>query len=327
MWIRKDRKLLMKYLIWIVYVFLISGLCLIVWPYLRIMLLSRRANKNILSLAGGRVKRRLKIMNGPVSRHVYHKLMLVFPNCREEYLLVFYLLSALSAVLAFMLTSRGASLGLASIFCSVMLFLPYGIILIRLRLIQVMASHEGDVMINELLSNYAMSYRNMHEAIERTAVSLEDNPTSQMLLMQLSARLQRTGDEEEIREIVGLFRESIATSWAKILSMNIVIALSLGLDVEPALRDLNKSISDAKKMGEYRRRQNNEAVWMLKYLAPASYLFTIILSVKYFDFTISKFISYQFDNPLGLGWFCIISVLYLLGIFLTVFLTKKRMDV
>lgn len=317
----------MNFLIWIAYISLILGMFLIVWPYFQTWMLSKKASYNVLSMKEGRIKRRLRIINDPISKHIEHKLRLLFPSYSEEYLLIFYLISGLFAVVGFLISGRGLPVSIAIMFCLLMALLPYGGLLVKLRLIQVVASFEGDVMINELLANYSMSYNNMGEAIEKTAVSLVDYPTSQRLLMQLSTKLQRTGDREEIKKIVGYFKESIATSWATVLSMNIVMAIVDGVDVEVALQDLNKSIVDAKKVVEYRRRQNNEAIWMLKYVAPLSYAFTVWISIRYFGFSISKFISYQFYNSVGVMWFCIIFTLYMVGIYVAVFLTKKRMDI
>lgn len=319
--------LIRKNLIWLAYFSLISGIFLMVWPYLRVLILSKRISHSIFYIKESRIKKKLRIINGPLSEHIEHKLKIVCPKYKDDYLLFFYLSSALCLVLGFLIIGRGVSLTVSIMFCLIMLMLPYGIVLVKLRLLQVSASLEGDVMVNELLANYSMSYNNMHEAIEKTGLALVDSPTSRRLLLQLSSRLQKTGDPEEIEKILGYFRESIATSWAYVLSMNIILSLTSGVNVETSLRDLNKSITDAKKIGEYRRRQNNESMWMLKYLAPSCYIFTVWISIKYFGFTPGKFISYQFHNSLGLKWFCIIVSLYMLSSFITVFLVKKRMDI
>ena len=66
---------------------------------------------------------------------------------------------------------------------------------------------------------------------------------------------------------------------------------------------------------------------MLKYLAPVSYLLTVLLACRFFDFTLAKYFKYQLGTALGLQWFVIMIVLYGASLLLSEFLSKEKMDI
>ena len=93
-------------------------------------------------------------------------------------------------------------------------------------------SAEGAVLLVELLDNYKMNFYNIREAIEVTALTIEDAPHTRKLMFDLSKGLNRAGDNVQIRKLLDNFRYSVGTSWASVLSDNIYLAVTSGMRIE-----------------------------------------------------------------------------------------------
>ena len=204
---------------------------------------------------------------------------------------------------------------------------PYGMLMARLYGRRVSRSREGDVLVQELLNNYKIHDFNMKEAIEVTSLELEKAPAARSLLLQLAKGLQKSVTKEEVEYHLSAFRYSIDTAWGSALSTNIFFAHLYGIRVDGALEDLLKSMIKSRKVVEHGKRENNEARLILKYLAPVSFLLTVAGACRYFDFTVGKFIRYQFGTALGMQWFLIMVMMYVAGLLLNVFLSREKMDI
>lgn len=204
---------------------------------------------------------------------------------------------------------------------------PYLVMRIRLNKKRIDSSREGDIMLRELLSSYKINNCNMKEAIEATAAALEDAPNSKRLLLDMARGFNRAYTEKEIRKVLFLFRYSLATSWGDALASTIYFSHVHGIRVSEALEDLLESLDRSRKVVEFSRRENNEATLMLKYLAPASYLLSVLCACRYFGFSLEKFVRYQFLTPLGLQWFTISVVLFACGIIVNGLLSREKMDI
>lgn len=213
---------------------------------------------------------------------------------------------------------------LTACFCA---SLPYFAMRIRLNKKRVGSSREGDVMLRELVSNYKINNCNMKEAIEATAAALEDAPHSRKLLYDMARGFNRAYTEEEIKQVLFLFRYSLDTAWGNALASSIYFSHVQGMKVDRALEDLLASLTRSRRVVEFASRENNEAVLMLRYLAPASYLLSVLCACRFFGFTFEKFLRYQFGTPLGLQWFTIAACLYAAGVMINSWLSREKMDI
>lgn len=204
--------------------------------------------------------------------------------------------------------------------------LPTIILLVRLQALRAASSKEGEILLTELLDNYKINYFNMQQAVEVTALSIEEAPNCKRLLFNLSKGLNRAAGSSEIKGFLQDFRFAIGTSWAGVLADNIYFALVSGVKVTAAMEDLIKTVSKAKEVEEYARRENNEATLILKYLAPGCYFLTVIGGIKYFGLTPREFFHYQFETEAGLGWFTACVLTYSIGMVAKKFLTKGKLD-
>ncbi len=238
----------------------------------------------------------------------------------------FGVISAVPAALAIVLLSGKIPVKLVLLVASVGLLIPYALLQIKLERLRNSASQEGEILLTELLENYKINFSNMQQAIEVTALTIEEAPVCKRILSNLSKGINLAGAAADMSRLVKEFRLSLNTSWGNILSGNIYFALTSGVDVTEAMNDLTVAISNARKIKEHGKRENNEANIIMKYMIPAVYLLTVFGGVKYFGLSFSQFIKYQFRTEAGLTWFIISLTIYVTGLLIKSFLSKNRLD-
>ena len=260
-------------------------------------------------------------------KHIYMLLQITFGAKHPDSVYMFAMISGLTAMVGWFLTIFILPTRTAVFIAFICLFIPYIYLRTRLQNHQVKLSHEGEVLVTELLNNYKISHYNIKEAIELTAISLHEAPLSKRTLYDLARNLNTAASKEEIKDAVDVFKYSIGTSWANILSSNIYFAQVDGTEITNSLQDLADAIIKARKAVEANKRENSEGNIMIKYLVPVIYAGTILGAVYFYDFTIEKFISYQILTPTGASWFVGIIGSYIAGIALSSFLTRSKMDI
>lgn len=240
---------------------------------------------------------------------------------------IFLAISILWAGGMFMLSFRQTSFLFALIAAAAGAVIPYLLLICRLRTRRIASSHEGEILITELLNNYKIHYFNMRQAIEITAMTMEEAPNSKRLLLNLAKGLNKAASEREVNLLLAEFRFEIGTTWAGILAEDIYLACSSGIKVTEALSDLAKSMRRARKLKEYTGRENSEAGLILKYFIPVGWLFTVIGGAYFFQLTAEQFFYYQFQTAVGMVWFLIWMLLYI-GAWLARFiLARRKLDI
>ncbi|MGF6375189.1 hypothetical protein M2140_000223 [Clostridiales Family XIII bacterium PM5-7] len=205
--------------------------------------------------------------------------------------------------------------------------LPYFYTITRLNRQRIARSREGDILVHELLNNYKIYDYNIGEAIDMTIATIEEAPHGRQVLMNLSRGLHSAMTKPEVEIVLDDFRYALDTTWGNILASSISFAHINGVRVDCALEDLAETMTKSRKVLEHGKRENNEARLMLTYLAPVSYLLSIVGACKYFGFTLQKFFVYQFSTPTGLSWFLIMVMIYIGGVLVNGFLASEKMDI
>ena len=205
--------------------------------------------------------------------------------------------------------------------------IPYLIIKGKVENKRIKVSREGDVIVQEILSNYRIHNANMKEAIEETALTIENAEIGKKVLMDLSKGLANASSEEEIDRALEFFRYSFNSAWGNILATNIFLAVSAGVNVESSLTDLSLTISKSRKVMEEAKRANYESGLILKYLFPLTYISAGFVSVRYFDIPFKKLLKYQFGTNTGMKWFLISLTLYIVSIAVMKVLSEEKMDI
>lgn len=254
-------------------------------------------------------------------------LQITFDSEKDDLALTFIIVSAGLGFLAFVLLAVLYSVKLGILGLIGFAALPFLLLKLKMQNFQVELSKEGEDLINNLLGNYLMSYQNIREAIEMTAIELDSAPRSKKLLISLARNLTKASTREEAESAIELFRFSFSTGWGEILANNIKFAYVDGVRITDALKDLSDAITKARKTYEENRRENNESKIMLKILCPILIIAIPFAAVFAFDMEFSKFMSYQFGNETGMMWAIIIIVGYAICSLITAVITRQKMDI
>jgi len=65
---------------------------------------------------------------------------------------------------------------------------------------------------------------------------------------------------------------------------------------------------------------------IIKYIAPATYVFSVLAMFYIFGFNFNKFIEYQFNNPLGLKFFLLVTFFIAINYIIYFLIRKPKND-
>lgn len=239
----------------------------------------------------------------------------------------FLFVSGMLGAGVFFIVLLAEDLGFSMICGTFAFFTPITMVSGKLRNMRVERSKEGNQLVSELLIYYRICDFNILEAIKATAQNIEDAPVTRVLLYNLAKGLQNSVTRDEVTRHLKIFRYSIDTTWCNILSANIFFAHMYGIKIDSALCDLAASIVKGQKILEHSMRENNEARLILRFLTPVTYVLSVAGACLFFGFTLKKYIRYQFFTALGLRWFLIMSMIYIISIIINSFVSKEKMDI
>lgn len=254
-------------------------------------------------------------------------LQVVFNTESEGIALTFLMVSGGLALLSLAIVGSLYSIKVGVIAFIGIGILPFLLVKLRMQNFQVELSKEGEDLISALLGNYLLNYQNIRVAIEETARELDGAPRSKRMLYNLARSLTRANTNDEAEYAIEKFRYSLSTSWGDILANNIRFAYVDGITITDALRDLSDGISKARKSYEQNKRENNESNIMIRIIFPLTVLAVPVGAIKLFDFTLAKFVEYQFGTEIGMMWALLLLVGYLICAIITSVLTHQKMDI
>lgn len=211
----------------------------------------------------------------------------------------------LIAILVFVaLFSNGRPFREAFIWAIISSLVPVALLYFRLYTLRIKVSYEGKELVNEVLNNYRIHHQNLPEAIDQSIRSFGNKqPHSKRMLMQLSIRLREARNDREIKEAVSQMVYTINSKWAILLASLFNIALIRGDDVTQGLMDISKDLAELEQVREKSRQLNIEGGLMLKILVPFLIVGSLYMLFTVFEFTVPKYLEYQFNNPIGFTTF------------------------
>ena len=245
---------------------------------------------------------------------------------KDRAVMAFFLLSGFLPLIMTLLLAGRVELWLQALASVFIAFLPYMLLRIKMEMMRMAGSHEGEMLLAELTENYKINYYNMKEAIDKTVLSLRNAPGSRKILSNLSRGLDRAGSERSIKKLLEEFSLSINTSWSNTLKNLMFFALVYGIRVDEALEDLSDTLKSARIVEEYAKRENNESSMMIRYLVPLTYLMTVYAGVRLFGLGTEKFLHYQFGTEVGATWFTIFIIVYIISYMINLFLSQSKLD-
>ncbi len=254
-----------------------------------------------------------QLVRGRLFRHIHLLVTLTFEGKGMFFICSFIVLSISLFLVIFILLINGTSIGTAIVISVVFGMAPYLYLKIRLNTIRTEGSFEADLIVGELLNQYKMNYFNMIEAIDRL-VSFKEAPICRRAFYRLSIQLKDYKTEEELKGALKDMVFVINTDWMKMLANNIYLAIECHVNVSIGLEDILQELKEAKTALEKAKQINLEGFSILKYFSPLMYLFTVLISIKYFGFSVKKFFAYQFHTEIGIKFFILILLLMLVNI-------------
>ena len=262
----------------------------------------------------------------PVSEHIRRLLQVSLTMGTKKSVQFFYGISAGLGAVVFLLTVRRLAFLGSVMACIMGLFLPYLGLRCLIQGRQVAGSHEGEILVTEILNNYKINYCNMIRAVEVTAMTMEGAPYSRKLLFNLSRGLNRVSGSSELKLLLEEFRFAMGTSWADILADDIYLACQSGIRVTESLSDLAKSMEQVRKIEEFSRRENSEARAILRYLIPLGSVVMTVGGIHFFSITPGQWFHYQFQTETGIIWFLMWLLTWITAAGVHLLLTNRKFD-
>lgn len=196
----------------------------------------------------------------------------------------------------------------------------------RLRTMQDRGSKEAVSLITEFYRQYRMNDLNVFTAIERTIECNGNYPICKKQLSILLIRLRDAAGRKSVRDHCRRFGFALGSTWGKMLSSCIEIAVLDGTDISAALEDITDQIKINKTQLEERKRLNGEAMRMTLFLVPLLYIATVYASVKYLGIGLSKFLHNQFFTTEGLMFFLVSVILFFVNMILLNLINNGKGD-
>lgn len=262
--------------------------------------------RNMSVTRGNPDKQKKKRKKNPVIRHLEMLLYATYGTKTANAITTFAVISAgLFIITQIMLTKSNANIITKILISCATTALPYFRLRVKLHSIRIEASYEGEKLVTEINDQYRINYFNMIEAIDKTCESPKINkcPYSKKILFRLALAVKQYRNTEELDEAIKEFTFAIDTQWAILLANNISISIEHGTDVSESLNDIIEDIKDIKKIIEENKQINNEGFTMIRFVAPITYIASVLAAIKFFGFSFSKFFNYQIGTSLGLKFF------------------------
>ncbi len=226
----------------------------------------------------------------------------------------------------FFITSRHMGLFTALITSVMTASFPVLLLWIKVCGVKRRGSFEGERLVAEFLREYRVNSFNVYQTLEKVIQSSADIKVTRKLLSRLLYNLRDAGNPEEIKKATDGFACGIGTNWSLMLAHDICVTAEKGTNISLAVEDILIQLREARTMAEERKRLNSEAARMTFYLVPLIYCATVLMSVKYLEVPIGKFVQNQFYTGEGLILFLTMAFLFVCNIALIQLVINQRFD-
>lgn len=288
-------------------------------------------SENITSLLKGtyysrfRIKKKSKLISTQWFKYLKKLITITCENNSFITVYSFLIFTFLLFLIFFTLLVHRTSISFAFSVSIIFALAPYIYLRIKLNTIRIEGSYEANTIVSELINQYKINYTNMIEAID-SMVYVKEAPICRKVFYRLSIRLKEYQTGEELLLALDEMIFTIDTEWMRMVTNNIYMSIERGIDVTIGLEDILHELKEAKITTEKSKQINIESFSILKYLSPLMYIATILIAIKYFGFTLSKFIKYQFYTATGIKLFTLILFLMLINIIVMIIFQKRKYD-
>lgn len=239
----------------------------------------------------------------------------------------FFVISAVFFLIPFVLLRNNLNFIMNIVLSGFASLLPYVYLRLNLYKVRVESSFDAELVISEIANQYKICNLNMREAIRRAEKYLTSAPYSRRNIYSLALMLDVYKTDEELKKYLDYFVYSLNTQWARLLANNIYFAIAKDFDVSEGLSDILKDIRNSVEAEEKANRENAESFILVFFMAPFLLVLTPFLADKLFDFSLSKFVYYQFNTPLGIALFFLLVILLVFDFLIVYFLKRRKFDI
>lgn len=271
-------------------------------------------------------KHREKTVNKKESKIDRHLRDLVEANFGADASGGFYLKLATTILFLFFLILAGKVLwiGTAFVIALSVAIIPYLILRVRLENIRGQSSHEGELLVSQLLIKYRTSNYNIEEAIE-SLLLLKGLAKTNVFLSRLLLSIRNAQDDNDLKKAIHIFQYSVGTNWAKVLASNIYQATTTGINVTASLEDILIQLREARKLWEEQVRNTSEPRRMM-WSIPVLYAIFMVVALYYIEMPLKDYLYNQFCTTRGVTFFSIMTIGFGASCVLVALLFSRKFD-
>ncbi|WP_206457887.1 hypothetical protein [Anaerovorax sp. IOR16] len=204
--------------------------------------------------------------------------------------------------------------------------IPYGYIRTKLYVIQVNASFEGEMLIDELLNQYKICDHNIYAALDACVKELKPDTLSKRATLQLAIRIKTFEKEGELREALKDFIANWNTIWARMIADNIYNAVWEQVDVLHGLENILDECKGISKKIEKDKREGLVSDVVVKVLCPLFFCILIWMAKSMVSYSWQTMLQYEFVEKKGLMIFSMIVLLSGFNVIIFPVLGKRKYD-
>lgn len=204
---------------------------------------------------------------------------------------------------------------------------PTIVLYVRRQTVRVDSSYEADALLAELISQLKLNNLNMLQAIDSTIGRIDKLRYSKKALARLSMKIKESGSAEQIGRYTEEFAYTFKTNWSQLLANNIYLAIVYRDNVKEALDDILLELTGVKSINAKGNQNNSETFLIIKYVAPLGYIASVFGIIRYYHFSWSKFLNYQFVTPMGRKAFVFFFCLLIANYIIYIFIRKPKNDI
>ncbi len=219
------------------------------------------------------------IGSGSLTRHISEILMLI-TNGKHLKLKVNIFMALSIGVLVIMSKPLYNAFQIKGLLIAAVLSLmPYAYIRMRLKVRQISASYEGQMLLSEFVNQYKICDFNIYETVNKCSISLDENTVSSKALFQLSYKLRSYSNRAELQTALNSFILNWDNTWARMLAQNIYNAAEEKINVLQGLDNVLALCKSIKEQQEKKKRKGLDTAVIVNVLCPL-FFFAAIVGAK-----------------------------------------------
>lgn len=280
--------------------------------------------KNALNVSRFRKEKQVEIerQRNKIYAHLELVLSVVLGKKYKNAVYTFLAVSGIMVLAIFIILFNRQSIQYVLLFSVIVGALPYVVLRVRLISIRIDGSYEAEPLVSEITNQYKIKEMNMLDALDQATINLRKLKYSSRALFTMCIALKEYKTDKELARIITEFVYAFDTEWAVLLGMNIQEAISKGTDVRPSLDDVVTNLKIIRTTLEDEKKYNHESFSMIRFVIPFVYVFTAFFAIKFFGFTLKRFLAYQFQTSIGLKMAIVLFTSMIVN-FVVLQLTKK----